>query len=111
MDSNDGSGAAAGGRRYAGALWKLERLGSGSTGGDGCVGQDAGNCGVWADWKSDGSAGDWFPDESDLCGCGAGTGGGGERIERGISRDEWLVGGFGFRERACASFAGDAPVV
>ena len=89
----------------------VEGMGFGSVGGDGCVGQDAGDCGIWADRKSDGAAGDWFSDESDLCGCGAGAGGGGERIERGISRDEYSAGGSGLRERACAALAGDAPVV
>src|SRR5438094_9895564 len=88
MDPANGRGAAAERRRSVGAFGKLEKLGPGSTGGDGCVGEDAGQCGIRADWTSGRAARKRLPDESDLHGCGAPCRRGGVRVEGGISGNE-----------------------
>ncbi len=57
--------------RSAGAFGKLEKLGPGSTGGDGRVGEDARHRRIRADWTGGGAARERFSDESDLHRCGA----------------------------------------
>ena len=98
-------------RRHPGAVREVERLGPGSTRGDGRVGQDARDCGIRENWKSDGAPRARFSDESDLCGCGART----EAVEKELNakyrRDGELAGGVRFCERPCAALAGDARAV
>ena len=111
MDPANGAGAAAERSRSVGAFGKLEKLGPGSTGGDGCVGEDAGHCGIRADWTSGRAARKRFPDEGDLHGCGAPGRRGGERVEGGISGNECAASGVRLYQRARAATARDAGIV